>query len=232
MSWCCNTDIVVCLDVSDDMKWQMSEIKRQLKDIPDAFFEYAREYGFDKQKLRIRLITFSDFESEGADAIHETEFFEYPEQNEEYFAFIDGIKTGGGGDKPENALEALALAIKSKWTTGGDRRRHMVLMLTNAPAHPLQYRADCEGYPEGMPKDLEELKTWWEFDQSSYEECPFEGSYDIRFSRLLIYSPPDKEPWDSFLTWDNCLVMQGDTFKDRICDANILQACIVTYEDV
>ena len=194
-----HVDIVVCLDRSGDMSRYMDEAKEQIKTFPEQFVSRMEEEGQQVAQTRIKLITFTDFKTEGANAIHETDFFDYFSQQEEFFATVDGIKTGGGGDKPENALEALALAIKSKWTTGGDRRRHMVLMLTNAPAHPLQYRADCEGYPEGMPKDLAELGDWWQYDE--LEGRPFDGTYCVRAGRLIIYAP-EQEPWTYMASWN------------------------------
>ena len=144
--------------------------------------------GKSVDKLRVKFITFSDFATEGADAIHETKFFDYFEQKEEAFAFIDGVQPKGGGDKAENALEALALAIKSDWTMEGNRRRHVIIMITNAPAHSLQYRSDCEGYPEGMPKDLAELGDWW-------------ADVDRWYQRILITFAPNVSPWTDMEGW-------------------------------
>lgn len=181
-------DIVICLDVSGDMAAYIDKTRGTIKFLPEGLVEYMEMEGKSVDKLRVKFITFSDFATEGADAIHETKFFDYFEQKEEAFAFIDGVQPKGGGDKAENALEALALAIKSDWTTEGKRRRHVIIMITNAPAHSLQYRSDCEGYPEGMPKDLAELGDWWE-------------DVDRWYQRILITFAPNVSPWTDMEGW-------------------------------
>lgn len=181
-------DIVICLDVSGDMAAYIDKTRGTIKFLPEGLVEYMEMEGKSVDKLRVKFITFSDFATEGADAIHETKFFDYFEQKEEAFAFIDGVQPKGGGDKAENALEALALAIKSDWTTEGNRRRHVIIMITNAPAHSLQYRSDCEGYPEGMPKDLAELGDWWE-------------DVDRWYQRILITFAPNVSPWTHMEGW-------------------------------
>lgn len=184
-------DVVICLDVSGDMTEYIDKTRGIIKSLPEGLAEYMEMEGKSVDKLRVKFITFSDFATEGADAIHETKFFDYFEQKEEAFAFIDGVQPKGGGDKPENALEALALAIKSDWTMESRYRRHIVIMITNAPAHPLQYRADCEGYPEGMPKDLAELGDWWEGVNRGHQ-------------RILITFAPNVSPWTDMEVWNRC----------------------------
>ncbi len=195
-------DIVFCLDKSGDMFPYMDQIKENIKTFPKELEEKIIEEAFWMDDpigmIRAKVIAFSDFATEGANTIQETEFFEFPSQEEEFFAAIDGIQTDGGGDKPENALEALALAVKSDWTTKGKRRRHIVVMLTNAPPHPLQYRADCEGYPEGMPKDLAELGDWW----GGFSE-DFKGTYSYKAGRLVVFAP-DTAPWNEMEVWNRC----------------------------
>ena len=181
-------DIVICLDVSGDMAAYIDKTRGTIKFLPEGLVEYMEMEGKSVDKLRVKFITFSDFATEGADAIHETKFFDYFEQKEEAFAFIDGVQPKGGGDKAENALEALALAIKSDWTMEGNRRRHVIIMITNAPAHSLQYRSDCEGYPEGMPKDLAELGDWW-------------ADVDRWYQRILITFAPNVSPWTDMEGW-------------------------------
>ena len=187
-------DIVICLDVSGDMAAYIDKTRGTIKFLPEGLVEYMEMEGKSADKLRVKFITFSDFATEGADAIHETKFFDYFEQKEEAFAFIDGVQPKGGGDKAENALEALALAIKSDWTTEGKRRRHVIIMITNAPAHSLQYRSDCEGYPAGMPADLAELGDWWA------GMAQLDSTYDYRMGRLIIFAP-EATPWTDMEGW-------------------------------
>ena len=60
--------------------------------------------------------------------------------------FVNGLIAEGGGDAPESGLEAVALAMNSPWTTAGDRRRQVIVVWTDQPAHPLD--------PSVVPADL------------------------------------------------------------------------------
>ena len=65
------------------------------------------------EQLRVKVIGFRDFYADGAKAIEElSTFFNIPEE-EKFKATIDKLEAYGGGDKPGNGLEALALAMKS-----------------------------------------------------------------------------------------------------------------------
>lgn len=44
-------------------------------------------------------------------------------------SFVNSIEAKSGGDDPEHALEAIALVLKSDWTTGESKRRHCILVL-------------------------------------------------------------------------------------------------------
>ena len=68
----------------------------------------------------------------------------------------------GGGDIPEDGLEAIAYAIKSDWTTEGTDQRRVIVVWTDAPTHPLGYGSDSPAYPLGMPAGLAELGQWWD----------------------------------------------------------------------
>ena len=72
---------------------------------------------------------------EGEASIFATDFFMLPDQGgARSRAFVSQLTAGGGGDEPESALEALALAIKSPWERSMDKRRHIVVVCTDASA--------------------------------------------------------------------------------------------------
>ena len=128
--------------------------------------------------------------------MRESEFFTLPDQNEQFRNFVNSIEASGGGDGPENALEAIALALKSDWTTAGSKRRHAILVFTDAPALPLGARASSPSYPSGMPKDLAELGAWWEKTDQS-----FTSTYERVSGRLVAYVP-NAEPWTDLQAWN------------------------------
>lgn len=67
----------------------------------------------DVAKLRIKVIVFRDYICDSEPMV-ESEFFTLPSQNANFRSFVERIEACGGGDGLENALEAIALALKSE----------------------------------------------------------------------------------------------------------------------
>ena len=192
-------DIVMCVDATGSMSRVINEIKRTALAFHDRLAEAMEEAGKSVDKLRVKVIAFRDYAESSAPAVEMSDFFTLPEDNEDFGAFVRGIEADGGGDIPENSLEALALALRSDWTTDGERRRHVILLFTDAPALPLGERAAYPGYPEEMPADLKELATWWE----SPGQSTLDSTYEARAGRLFAFVPPvapftEMESWSRF----------------------------------
>ena len=119
----------------------------------------------DKQmaQLRVKVIVFRDYIADGADAMLQTDFFLLPQQAAEFEDIINSIHAEGGGDIPEDGLEALAYAMKSNWTTyEGAKKRQVIVVWTDAGTHELGYSKRSKYYPSGMPANLAELEDWWD----------------------------------------------------------------------
>lgn len=194
-----NVDIVMCIDCTGSMGGLLDNVKKNaLKFYPDLKESCAKK---DKEisELRIKVIAFRDFNADGDNALNETEFFKIPEQEDDFRHFINGLSPRGGGDEPENGLEALALAMKSDWTTGGDKRRHVIVVWTDASTHPLETPiTKNEYYPQDMPANLDELTNWWEDEQS--------GVMPSRTAKRLVIFAPDASAWTEIgLNWANTI---------------------------
>lgn len=194
-----NVDIVMCIDCTGSMGGLLDNVKNNaLKFYPDLKESCAKK---DKEisELRIKVIAFRDFNADGDNALNETEFFKIPEQEDDFRHFINGLSPRGGGDEPENGLEALALAMKSDWTTGGDKRRHVIVVWTDASTHPLETPiTKNEYYPQDMPANLDELTNWWEDEQS--------GVMPSRTAKRLVIFAPDASAWTEIgLNWVNTI---------------------------
>jgi hypothetical protein len=154
---------------------------------------------FDRElaQLRIKVIAFRNYEY-SSDPMVISDFFTLPEQQHELEAFLRGIEAKDGGNGAENALEAIAYALRSDdWTTDGYKRRHIILMFTDAPALPLGAHADVSGYPSDiMPADLAQLGAWWEGIDLTQE-----STYDPRAGRLVAFAPR-VEPWTELQEWN------------------------------
>lgn len=187
-----NVDIVMCIDATGSMHAILDEVKANALSLYQKFVEEMESHSKSVQQLRIKVIAFRDF---GVDSepLVESKFFVLNEEGEAeaFHDFVNAIEASGGGDLPENSLEALAVAMKSEWVTTGSIRRHVIMMFTDAAALPLGEKAGCPGYPEGMPTDIAELHDWWEGQEM-----------EKRAKRLLVFAP-DMEPWSNMVDWTN-----------------------------
>ena len=154
-------DIVMCIDGTGSMFPIIGEVKKNALTFHQSFFEVMEESGIYVDQLRVKVIVFRDYICD-TDAMVESEFFVLPKESSKFKSFVEKIEAIGGGDEAENALEALSLALKSDWTTEGRKRRHVIVMFTDAPALALGERSDCSRYPSDMPKSLSELSEMWE----------------------------------------------------------------------
>lgn len=188
-------DIVICIDDTGSMAPCIEKVKRNALEFYKYLLTELPQVNRTVEEMRIKVIRFGDLE-DGPNAISESKFFEISNEErndvDEYQNFINGIDANGGGDEAENALEALALAIKTKWTRKSTKRRHIIMLFTDAPALLLGARKGCIGYPENMPSSLAELKVLWDSEPSPQA---LEG-LQSKNRRLLIYAPSDEGSWD------------------------------------
>lgn len=190
-----NVDIVMCIDATGSMAPIIEEVKANAISFYQKFIDAMEENDKEVDQLRIKVISFRDYGCDDEPMV-ESQFFALPDQNEEFKNFVNGIEAKGGGDGPENALEAIALALKSDWTTGGSKRRHAVLVFSDAPALPLGERAGAGSYPTGMPTDIAQLGSWWEGTDQTLT-----STYQQKAGRLVAFVP-NAEPWTELQAWN------------------------------
>lgn len=193
-------DVVMCIDKTGSMHYIIEELRSSLDGLVRSISDASEELGKEHPRLRIRVIAFGDY---SADAVPmcESQFFEMPEDTDALRAFLDGIELGGGGDIAEDALEALSLALRSDFSEEGRVRRQIIMMFSDAPAHPLGTNAHSAAYPDGMPADICQLERQWEGSEPS-----FSGSYHARSARLVAFVPHD-EPWSELESWERTVVV-------------------------
>lgn len=191
-----NVDYVFCVDGSERMREHLADFKEYVSRFRNEMITVMEEEE-DKELtcLRAKVIVFRDFAAEGK-PMEESRFFTLfggeKEENDDFLAFVNGIEAVGGSDR-SNGYEALALAMKSKWTREGPCRRHVIQLFTNAPAIPLKEREFYPGYPEDMPADFSELWELWAG-----------MNMERRAKRMHIFAP-DHPSWHEFLTWENTI---------------------------
>ena len=193
-----NVDIVMCIDCTGSMGSLLDTVKSKALHFYSDLRKRCEEKGKDVSEIRIRTIAFRDFSADGKDAIADTGFLNIPAQEAEFNSFIRDLRPIGGGDEPENGLEAVAMAINSDWTSGGDKRRHVVVVWSDSSTHPLGLeKSKTEYYPQNMPSTCDELTDLWEDEQS--------GKMNKSAKRIIIFAP-DASAWTEIgLNWSNAI---------------------------
>lgn len=191
-------DIDMCIDATGSMGHLIEEVKRNAMSFCDKFHEAMQASGKNVDQLRIKVTVFRDFGCDGADALQESRFFVLPDENEAYRDFVMGINPMGGGDEPESALEAIAKAMQNDWTRDGAKRRHVILMFTDASAVALKEATRTANplYPANMPDDLAALGARWAGTTQEF------AMPEPNFARMVVFAPNVK-PWNDMEIWNN-----------------------------
>ena len=193
-----SVDLVLVIDATGSMSSIIERVKSSALAFHDDMRKQMAEHDKKVDSLRVRVIGFRDFYADSAaDSLMVSDFFALPEQSSEFASFVNGLRATGGGDEPETALEALAEAIRSPWAKEGAKQRQVIVVWTDASAHPLEKNAGAKpsGYPADMPADLNELTDMWEGQEH----------VDMSWKRLLLYTP-DAYPWTDIVNhWENVL---------------------------
>ncbi len=191
-------DLVFCIDATGSMGKVIELVKQNALCFRQDLVNAMKAKGKMIQQLRIRIIAFRDYIADGENAMMATDFFLLPEEVETFSRCVNGIRATGGGDIPEDGLEALAFAIRSKWTMEAAKKRHVIVVWTDAGVHELGYGSKMSNYPDKMAKNFEELTNWWGDEQLS-------GYMDPNAKRLLLFAPYASY-WKTISdNWDNVM---------------------------
>jgi len=190
-----NVDIVMCIDATGSMGGLLDKVKKNALNFYSDLTGVMEKKGKHIDELRVRIVVFRDYAEDGENAMLATDFYSLPQDAAVFESLVKSIQPFGGGDDPEDGLEALAYAMESAWTTGGDKQRHVIVVWSDDGTHPLGFGKKAANYPTKMAKDFEELSEWW-----GDKYTP--GKMNQAAKRLLIYAP-DKEYWrDISDSWD------------------------------
>ncbi len=201
-------DIVLCIDSTGSMEPVIEDVKKNALNLHKDLLKKLEEKDRYVDSIRVRVISFRDYYCDGDDAMLESDFFTLPEQNEDFKRFVSGIEAKGGGDEPENGLEAIALAMRSDWCKSTPKRREVIVVWTDATAHPLDVDdADKEkgsNYPTGLPQNFDAITDEWTNRQGFMEKSA---------KRLVVFAP-EGYPWNDIHTyWDNVVYTQSKAGK-------------------
>lgn len=179
-------DLVLCIDVTGSMYPIVEQVKQGALTFPKRLEESMAVRDKAMGRLRVRVVAYRDFRDNPADALQESPFLGMPDQVGEFDSLLRDLQAGGGGDEPESGLEALAVALRSDWDQGPGHRRHIVVLLTDASAHPLGVGNTAATYPTSVPATVDDLMK------------VAEGAVG------LVMFAPKASPWDAIASeWGN-----------------------------
>jgi len=185
-----NVDIAMCIDCTGSMGSILDRVKAKALKFYEDVQEKLSEKGKSISSMRVRVIAYRDYAYDGSEAMITTDFLELPAQQREFSDFISTLRPSGGGDEPESGLEALNIAMNSDWVTEGSKRRHIIVVWTDASAHRLADgvgKSKSEYYPQDIAGTFDELTDLWEQEQ--------EGPMPYSSARRLLIFAPDAFPW-------------------------------------
>ncbi len=193
-----NVDMVFCIDATGSMGGVIDMVKNNAlhfyTDVVNAMA--AKNKTIDK--LRVRIVAFRDYIADGNEAMLTTDFFSLPEQAADFEACVRSIEASGGGDDPEDGLEALGYSIRSDWNTEGMKKRQVIVVWTDAETHEIGFGKSAPNYPSKMAQTFDELTSWWGDVQNN-------GYINQNAKRLLLFAP-NGPYWSTISdTWDNVI---------------------------
>lgn len=193
-------DIAIIVDDSERMQINREEIIKFILRLANNLINDMKEKNrFLIKELRIKIILFRDFAIDGEMAFADSGFFSIPYDKNILEEYVSKISMYGGGKYANCALEALALAMKSDWTTNGDSRRHIIFLMTNSSAWPLGDVCQTKSpyYPSNMPQNIDELNAMWDGTSENIQGMPLD-----RGERLVLVVP-NIHPWIDLQIWNN-----------------------------
>ena len=225
-----NVDIVFCIDCTESMDNILNIVKDRALNFHADVQATMKSKGKEIDQLRVRVVGFRDylaFDEEQRKKAHcnepmmITDFFTLPSDAHKLEVSVKSLQPIGGGDDPEDGLEALAYAIRSDWTTKGSKDRHIIVLWTDQAPHKIGYGKTASKYPKGMAKDIGELTEWWG-DRYDSGFMPEQAA-----KRLILFAPNEGE-WETISeNWDNVLHLPskaGDHLQD--VDYQTILSCI------
>lgn len=183
-----HVDVVLVIDLTGSMGHVIKEVKAAALTFQEQLASRMTSKGKSVAQLRVRVVGFRDIFAD-QESLVESDFFSLPQEKEGFGNFVNLLKAkGGGGDGPESGLEGLSLAIHSKWTSGGDRQRHVIVVWSDARTHKLEKSQDQKpiGFGDRICSTFDALTDEWEFGQKS--------GIGRAACRLVLFAP-DAYPW-------------------------------------
>ena len=194
-------DLVVCLDATGKQAPLFDDIKEKIMSLPIDIAAKMNDRNENIEQFRVKVISFRDYAFDDEPMV-ESDFYSLPEQMYEFCSYVNSIEAKGGGDSPENVLEAIALAMQSDWTQGVKKCVQKIIVMTTSEPLELGKRKDISKtpYPKNIPSSIEELKDLW------LGKSNIKAKMDTSIAEMIVPIADDCEIWREISTWRGCTV--------------------------
>lgn len=211
-------DVALVIDTADSMSACIEKLKSQASKIGYTIVKMFESAGKPVKSLRMRVVEFSDYATKGDDAIVHADFFDMPEEQlklEQTLGEIECVRRSA--EMAGNGLEALYAAMLSDWTPleNGQKGRHIIILLTDAPPFMPGERAEFMGFwAEEFPSTSEDMRNEWENPEVV-------KTLSKKNKRLVMFAPQGDDghghSWDGVAAWENtahCAVLPNNGLKE------------------
>ncbi len=185
----------MCIDCTGSMNSVIEMVKDNALTFHPQLVKALDECDREVEQLRVKVIGFRDLTC--GEALQESPFFDLPQRAADFEKFVRTPVATGGGDAPETALDAIAAAMLSDWNKEGSRKRHIIMLWTDAPTK----MPGIQTLRDDLPKSLPEFKEWY--------MDPQEAKMNSSARRLIVFAPEDPS-WDCLDELPACVVNKVD----------------------
>ena len=179
-------DIVFCMDGTGSMDCCIESVKNNARLLYKKIQEEMERNSNVVDALRIKVIVFRDYKSDGANAMVESEFFELPADEKYFDDYLSKIEAIGGCGEDANGLEALYYAMKSNFAATDKKDRQIIVLFADTPPIPIKNRKGYPYYPDDMVDYNGLIYTWNKFQG-------YDSSLTEKGKRLIMYAPSQSE---------------------------------------
>jgi len=213
-------DLVFCIDATMSMDAVLDMVKNNALNFYQDFIRVMSGKHKTVSELRVRVVAFRDYIADKEQAMQITNFFSLPAQAADFHACVRSIEADGGGDDPEDGLEALAYAMKSDWSSSASKKRHVIVVWSDDATHDLGFGRSAANYPKNMAKNFDELTQWWGTKS-------FPGVMDESAKRLILFTP-DVPYWNTIRdNWNNVIHYESNAGSGLMdCDYDQILSAI------
>lgn len=177
-----DVDLALITDATGSMASTLTAVQTNMKDFTSDLTNELETRGITPGVVRIKFLFFRDYifdnhqtwvdhkmplqlGLEAYGALYSSDFYTLPGDALSMESYIDYFQPGGGGDTPENGLEAIWHAIDDNdWKSGSDTVRAMVLW-TDAPNSSIGDVNDEFLGPDSFYSDITTDPTYLGWDQ-------------------------------------------------------------------